>query len=205
MKNSKISVSFTKFSDADILTKSEHILQSMTGNVSFPNPIPTLAELQTAIDAYSVALTNAKGLGKVPVAIKNQTRAVLEQLLFQLGMFVMYVANGDETILITSGYTLTRTPEPNYITSPGNVTLENGVTSGELVCAVKSQKAVKSYLHQITAELPAENTVWESNASSRSRYVFTNLQPGKQYWIRVAAIASNEQTAYSTVATQFAQ
>ena len=205
MKNSKISISFTKYSDADFLTKAEHIYQSMTANVVFATPIPPLTDLSAAIEAYSNALTNAKGLGKIPVAIKNQTREVLEQLLFQLGMYVMYVANGDETMLITSGYTLLKTPEPNYITSLGNVTLANGVTSGQLVSAIKRQKSIKSYLYQVATEPPTENTAWESNASSRSRYVFTNLQPGKQYWVRVAAVASNEQVAYSTVATQFAQ
>jgi len=205
MKNAKISLSFTKFTDAAFLTQGDHIFQNMTGNVYFPDPVPTLADIKIAIDAYSDALTNAKGLGTVPVAIKNQTREALEQLLFQLGMFVMFVANGNETILITSGYTLTKPREPSYITSLGNVTLENGVSSGQLISSVKAQKAIKSYLHQIAAELPTENTVWQSFACSRSKYVFTNLVPGKQYWIRLAAVASNGQTAYSTVASQFVQ
>lgn len=205
MKIQKISVSFTKYSDADFLGMAEHILQSMTGNPAFTDPIPTLADLQAAVLKYSNDLVNAKGLGKLNVAVKNQSRKALEMLLFQLGMYVMFVANGDETILISSGYILNKEPEPNHIVNPGNVTLSNGVTSGEMVSAVKAQRAVKSYLHQITGELPTENTVWESSASSRSRYVFTNLVPGRQYWVRVAAIASNEQTAYSTVATQFVQ
>jgi hypothetical protein len=205
MKNSKISLSFSRFTDAAFLTQGEHVHLNMTGNVYFPDPVPTLADIKIAIDAYRDALTNAKGLGIVPVAIKNQTREALEQLLFQLGMFVMFVANGNETILITSGYTLTKPGEPSYITSLGNVTLENGVSSGQLISSVKAQKAIKSYLHQIATELPTENTVWQSFACSRSKYVFTNLVPGKQYWIRLAAVASNGQTAYSTVASQFVQ
>ena len=88
--------------------------------------------------------SNAKGVGKVPVAIKNQTRGVLEQLLFQLGMFVRYVANGSETVPITNGYMLINTPEPNYISNLGNVTLKNGNVSGQLIGTVKCQKAIKS-------------------------------------------------------------
>ena len=42
MKNSKISISFTRYSDADFLTKAEHIYQSLTGNLAFKDPVPTL-------------------------------------------------------------------------------------------------------------------------------------------------------------------
>lgn len=205
MKLQKISISFTRYSDADFLNKAEHILQSMTGNASFPDPIPTLADLQAAVTKYSNDLIAAAGLGRINVAEKNKSRQVLEQLLVQLGMFVMFVANGDAAILTGSGYTLTKEPEPRYITNPGNVTLSNGITTGEMLSTVKTGKGVINYLHEITAEAPADNTVWTSNPSSKSRYVFTNLVAGKQYWVRVAAVGSGGQVAYSTVATQFVQ
>lgn len=205
MKNGKISLSFSKFGHSNFQTKAEHIYQSMTASAYFTNPVRPLADIKIAIDNYSDALTNAKGGGKVPVAIKDQTREALEQLLFQLGMFVMYIANGDETILVTSGYTLTKTPEPGYITNLGNVTIANGVTSGQLMSSVKPQKSIKSYSHELAEELPTESTVWQPFNCSRSKYVFTDLVPGKQYWIRVSAVASNGQVAYSNVATQFAQ
>lgn len=205
MKLQKISISFSKYSDADFLNKAEHILQSMAGNPAFPDPIPTLAELGTAVTKYSNDLVAAAGLGRNNVAEKNQSRTQLELLLGQLGMFVMFVGNGNLAILTSSGYTLTKEPEPNYITNPGNVTLLNGVTSGEMVSMVKTVKAAKSYLHQITDQQPAETTVWTSTPSSRSKFVFKNLEPGKKYWVRVAAIASGEQLAYSTVSSQFAQ
>ena len=95
MRIQKITLSFTKFSDADFETKAKHILSSMTGNPAFSDPIPTLAAVQEAISSYSTALVAAAGLGKNNVAEKNKFRLQLEQLLYQLGMFVMFVANGD--------------------------------------------------------------------------------------------------------------
>lgn len=205
MKSQKVSISFAKYTDSDLETKSEHILTSMTGNPAFADPIPTLVELQNAVTTYSLNLVTAAGLGKVAVAEKNKSRRILELLLTQLGMYVMYIANGDAAILTSSGFSLTKLPEPNYITNPGNVKLTNGVTSGQLESMVKAQKAARTYLHQIADEMPTDTTVWQSKASSRSSYVFNNLVPGKQYWVRVAATASGEQVAYSTVATQFVQ
>jgi hypothetical protein len=201
----KVNLNFRRDTDADFLAGSDHIHQSLLDNPSFPSPVPTLADVKTAIDAYNVALTNAMDLGRVNVAIKNQARQDLESLLFQLGMYVMNTANGDETMLVSSGFTLAKNPEPVYITNAGNVTLSNGITSGEMVSTVATQKGVKSYLHEIADEIPTENTVWDTFASSRSRFVFSGLLPGKQYWVRVALVAGNGQVAYSEVATKFVQ
>ena len=205
MRLQKICLSFRPFSDSDFQTKAIFILTSMTGNPSFSDPIPTLAEVQTAVGNYSSALSAAAGLGLINVAQKNKARRELEALLQQLGMYVMYVANGDAAILTSSGYTLTKMPEPSYISNPGNVTLKNGVTSGELVDSVPQVNAARVYFHEICDTAPTETTTWTRYQSSKARFVFTGLTPGKQYWVRVAAVGTGEQIAYSTVATQFVQ
>jgi hypothetical protein len=205
MKTRKVSISFSNYTDANLENKAEHILASMTGNPAFADPIPTLAQLQDAVTAYSNALVAAAGLGKNAVAEKNKSRKNLEALLKQLGMYVMYVANGDIAILTSSGYTLTKEDEPRHITNPGAVTLTNGITSGEMVAAVKTVQGASSYVHEITTELPTNNTVWTSNVSTRSRFTYRDLEPGKKYWVRVAAVGRDEQIAYSPVTAQFVQ
>ena len=205
MRLQKITLSFRPYSDADFLKLAVFILKSMTGNPAFTDPIPTIAEVQAGVTNYSEWLSAASGLGRNNVAQKTKARFDLEALLQQLGMYVMYVANGDAAILTSSGYMLTKMPEPSYISNPGNVTLKNGVTSGELVDLVKNVDAARVYFHEISDTAPTEATVWTRNQSSKARFVFTALTPGKQYWVRVAAVGSGEQLAYSSVATQFVQ
>ena len=205
MKLQKISLSFAQYGDSDFQTKAIFILSCMTDNPNFTAPIPTLEEVQAAVGNYNEALAAAAGLGRINVAEKNKRRRDLEALLTQLGMYVMFIANGDAAILTSSGYTLTKMPEPRYISNPGNVTLTNGITSGELVDSVKNVKNAILYFHEITDQLPADNTAWTRTQSSKSRFVFTSLLPGKQYWVRVAAVGTGEQIAYSPVATRFVQ
>lgn len=205
MKMQRVSTSFTSYSDANLEQKAEYILEQMTGNAFFETPSPALTDVKAAIAAYSQALVAAAGLDRTQVALKNEARAGLEVLLSKLGMYAMNVALGNVAMLTSTGFTLIKLSEPQYITNPGNVTISNGVTSGELVAAVISVRAAKSYLHQITTELPTDATAWQSNSSSRSKYTYSGLQPGKQYWIRVAVVGSRGQIAYSPVATQFAQ
>ncbi|RTL56072.1 MAG: fibronectin type III domain-containing protein [Sphingobacteriales bacterium] len=205
MKTPKINLSFYAYSDADFENKVAHILNSMTGNPAFPAPIPALADVQAALDKYREDLIAAATLDRVAIAKKNQSRAELELLTKQLGMYVMFIAREDVAILTSSGFTLSKQPEPRYITNPGNVTLSNGLSSGELVASVEAVPGAKSYVYQIVATEPTDTTMWESITVTRSKYTFNGLLPGKRYWVRVAAAGRDEQIAYSPVASQYVQ
>lgn len=205
MKKMKALINFSTYSDANLETKAEYILQLMTGNPAFTDPIPTLAELTTVLDRYSKALIDAAGLDRVKVAEKNKLRFKLEQMLGQLGTYVNYVALGDEAIITSSGFSVSKTPEPRIITNPANLTITNGINSGQLVSSVKAVKGASGYLHEIAADPLTDASVWKSTPSSRSRFTFNDLQPGKKYWVRVAAIGTKDQIAYSNNASQFVQ
>lgn len=205
MKTQKINISFSAFGDADFEQKAQAILSSMTNNPAFPNPIPTLQEVTDAVAQYSADLVAAASLDRTAVARKNKSRTLLQNLLRQLAMYIMYIANGDVTILTSSGFTLSKLPEFNYITNPGNVTLANGVSTGVMEVSVKTVKGAKGYVYQIAREEPVTEAEWQSTNSSRSKFTYTNLQPGKRYWVRVAATGSGEQIAYSPVVSQFVQ
>jgi hypothetical protein len=203
MKTPKVHLFFSRFADANFLQKALYIISCMTGNVHFPTPEPPIADVQAASDAYAAALNAAADLSRQAVANKDAARKALEAILATLGRYVMFVANGDENILISSGFTVTKTPQPVVLDPPGNVTLSNGINPGELVSQVSSQNA-KSFIHQITDTLPVDDTIWINHTVSTAKYTFSGLIPGKQYWVRVAALGTRRQIAYSTVATQFA-
>jgi hypothetical protein len=74
-----------------------------------------------------------------------------------------------------------------------------------MVASVKTVTGASSYRHEISAEMPTEKTLWESTVTTRAKFTYNNRTPGKQYWVRVAAIGTDGQVSYSPVATQFAQ
>lgn len=201
----KVSISFEKYADANFQKKAELVYNSLTGNVAFESLASAVVAMKAALDAYSAALQASGTRERNAVAIKNQCRQQLSTLLSQLGLSVMVVAAGNEALLVSSGFTLNKTPEPRYISNPGNVVLSQGISTGEMLCMVGAVPGAGSYVHQLALEYPTEQTVWSSKASSARKFLFTNLIPGKQYWVRVAAIGTRNQVAYSTVATWFAQ
>jgi hypothetical protein len=205
MRTPRINLSFRQYSDANLETKAGVITSNLDGNPNFPDLAPPIATVKTALDDYSAALLAAINGGSGNVAAKNAARAALQGMLRQLAMSVMSIANGDLPALTKSGFTLSKIPERSYIGNPGVVALANGVSSGQLISSVKKVKGAYGYLHQLAAEEPADATVWESNPSTRSKFVFEKLTPGKKYWVRVAATGGNGQIAYSPVASIFAQ
>lgn len=204
MKNPRLSTYFPAYSDQDFLGKAKQILAGISSPV-FVNPNPAVQTLTAGIDNYAVKLTAAANLGRNEVAEKNAARQEVEDMLVQLAPYVMNIANGDMVILTASGFTVEKAREPRYITNPGNVTLSNGITSGCLVAAVKSVGNARSYVHEICDTPPAADTVWTAVPTTTAKYTYTELTPGKQYWVRVAAIGARQQKAYSPVNSMFVQ
>ena len=205
MKIQKLNLSTAGYSDPGFLKKTNSVYVSMKNNPAFPKTVPPLADFKAAVDAFGTSLFDAAGGDRIAVAAKNEKRAELEALYVQLGRYVMYAAEGNVAIMISSGFTLGKDREPSHLQKPGAVTLTNGVTSGDLESMIATVKGCKIYLHQISDSEPTENTVWESRTCSRSRYTFKGLVPGKKFWVRIAATGSGQQIAYSPVASQFVQ
>jgi len=203
MKFQKLNLSFSKYTDSNQLTLSQGISLSLTNNGFFPGI--DLAALQNAIPTYSNALNAATDRGRGNIALKNAARKELESVLQQLGLTVMSIANGDVSMLATTGFPMSKTPMPVYITNPGNVVLSNDITSGQLVSAVPTVQGARNYFHQITPDPITDTSNWQSNTSSRSKYTFTDLEAGKKYWVRVAVTGSGSQLAYGPANSTFVQ
>jgi hypothetical protein len=63
MKIQKISLSFSGYSDANFATKARFILDSLTNNPLFPNPVPALANVEDAYSSYKQRKAGCRGTG----------------------------------------------------------------------------------------------------------------------------------------------
>ncbi|MFT3934764.1 MAG: hypothetical protein QM726_14160 [Chitinophagaceae bacterium] len=105
MQTAKALLDFRQLSDPNFENKASYILACMKGNTNFPNPVPTLAELEAAISNYAEALIAAKSRDSIKISIKSQQRQKLDKILVKLSLYVNFVANGDRAIIVSSGYT----------------------------------------------------------------------------------------------------
>jgi len=104
MGNSKVIVDFstTKYTDARLYTKANHIIDKMDGNPHFADVQPLLASLYEANTIYITSLAKTQSGSKENTALKNQAREALIVLLKQIATRVQTISDGDRTLILST-------------------------------------------------------------------------------------------------------
>ncbi len=204
MSTPRVKISFRSFKDAELVQKTEHILQSMTGNADFASPIPSLVAVKAAKDKYSIALGKALDGTKQDTSLKNQARADLEGLLHDLAMYVQLNGKGDEAIIISSGFDLAKTPAPvGILSKPYDFSVANNGRKGCIDLSLYTISGAKTYLYEYTEAPASATSVWHIITDTAASITIKGLQSGKEYAFRVAGVGSDPTRVYSDVIMSF--
>jgi hypothetical protein len=197
MKRAKIKTPFDPMSDPEFETKAGSIHDSMQKSVYFPAPTPELPLIQAELQSYSASLIAAKTKDKTAVATKTDARTKLTLSLIQLAHSVSTVANGNRTMLVTSGFDLAKPGESNPLKKPEIITLTDGVNAGEIIIKVPAVKGAKAYSPQYTADPLTADSKWTQFMCSTSKYTFRNLPSAQRIWFRMGVMGAYGQVVYS--------
>lgn len=205
MSDSKVSKDFSssKYSDQNLSTKAGEILKNMTGNAAFTKPSPTLEELEAVINTYNSSLIAAANGSKADTVIKNNNRAVLEKTLKQEADYVQTASNGDEAIILSSGFDVNKKATTvGPLPKPTNFSVKPGTNRGTLVCSCDA--VAGAYVYEIDyTEAPATSaSVWLNKVSTK-RTATLDLVSGKQYTIRMTAVGADPTRNWSDDLTSF--
>ena len=202
----KVNLGFGGLADGTLLVKAQSIIAAMTGNAYFPAPVPELTVATTATTNYQAALSAAKSGNRTDIAEKNAKKDDLIQALVHLGNYVMLTAKGDEVILVSSGYALSRVKEPSPpLVKPEIIKVEDGSNSGELLVMISAVKGARTYVYQYTKDPLNDGNEWTGQNSTLTKNSFRDLESGKKYWCRVVAYGVNEQIVFSDPVSRIVQ
>jgi hypothetical protein len=202
----KIKNGFAYMGDSILETRAQSIVIAMTGNVNFTTPIPTMGDVESAVEAYSEALLGAQTRDKTKVAQKRVAKTNLVNILKILGNYVTLTAMGDEAKLVSSGFELASPGVPRPpITAPQNLQVESGINSGSIKVSIDAVANARSYLFEYTEEPITETSVWTSVATTSRAHTFANLTIGQKYWFRVGACGVRGQLVYSAAMDKVVQ
>jgi hypothetical protein len=188
MKKFFVLYSFVRMNMGELIEEGRSIFKKMTGNVFFPTPDVSLAALATAIDSLEDSYTISRdGGGKLAVAKTNTLRKVLENLLRKLASYVDRIADGDEKIILSSGFDTTKEPQP--ATHPVFKVTAGGV-QGQVILVHKAVHGATAYVWQYSKDtIPAEDKLWVfAGVSSQAKCVIENLDSLSKYWFRVSPV-----------------
>ena len=99
-------LSFMTFSDPSLSALSNKVISSLTGNPNFTNLGTLLPDLSAALDDFNKLLPQAQGGSRLQIANKNASREALLSVLRNVAYEVNYLAKGDRSILLSSGFNI---------------------------------------------------------------------------------------------------
>ena len=182
---------------ADKVAKALLVGTRMTGNTNFPTPAPTLADLTTAREALEVALVEAAAGDRVKIFERNVAEAELDQILVRLALYVTVTANGDEVIILSSGFELRKEPAPiGPLPAPADLRTRTGLKAGEV--DLRWKPVYGAYYYQVYMAItdPNNGGAWQLvGMTSNAKFAGKDLAPGTYVWYRVDCLGAGGYTS----------
>jgi hypothetical protein len=184
------------------------IVTKMTGNASFPQPEPPLADLTAIADKLESDFNKREASDQATqqlTAVLNATEAEADSLLNAEGSHVDSKSKGDETQILSTGMSVRGDAQPaGDLPAPGNFSVTEGDHDATLDDTWDRVVGAKSYIIQLSPDPITPTSFVYCGTSTKSSYTATGLESGKKYWQRVAAVGAAGQSPWSDPAVKIA-
>lgn len=195
-KYQKANLGFQRVSDENLVTLADTVIRAMTDNDSFLDPSPKLEDVEVVKDSFIAKLARARRKGSpYDTARKNEVREDLEKILSQLAFYVNTTADGNLSILLSSGFDISK--YRSAILSPKKiefVRLSDGRNSGQMVLTFERIEKSRLYEYRVSDEKDAEGEiVWGEQVymtTTSQNNIIQPVTPGRTYYVSIRAINS---------------
>lgn len=186
----KAVIDFTPSPAAELLPLAKHVHDSLNAVAStFPNLPVSIADLGALIGQYEVRLSARASRATADMIAFDLIRHELEDALGQDGDYINGVANGDLTLIQSSGYPhyearFARKPGPPA--APTDVRLRHGEVSGTVVARYKPDRRNSMNEVQTCAADPNTEANWKYFMLAKGgKATLVGLTPATTVWVRV--------------------
>jgi hypothetical protein len=203
METPRLNIDFTRFSDGDLLTEGETVIENMTGNTDFPTPTPDVPLVTKVVETYKTSLGKANGGTHADVLAKNAARTDVETTLAALAAYCNSQST-DPVALAGTGMTLAGTRSKiGALSKPKGFTVAPGPNKGTVKLTVDKVENAAFYEFQFTSAPATAASSWQMRTSSKKTIIIDGLVSGTEYVFRVAGAGSDASRVYSDEITSF--
>ena len=188
-----VSYAFTRLPDTSLNDFAGTIVESMTGNASFPNPPVTMAALTAAQEDFSGKIAALAQGGPSATAAKNESRVALLHLLRDLAAHVELVSDNDLAVLLSSGFKATSSTRAQVPLPKAQIRQIKNGNSTQLIVEAAVMKNARSW----EARWKIGTGDWHpaANLKPTRKMTIIDLTPGSLYTIQMRALGG--ATGYS--------
>ncbi len=188
--------------DSTLIMSVGGILLCMNGNPDYAAPVPSLSVVQSALDEFSVSITDAADGGRTLTARKNGKRKALVLLVRALACYVQATCNGNYAVLLGSGFPTHKPRSPiGFLPAPHKLKVSLGYLSGELVGSVAPVAGAIMYNWRLTTAAQPDVVV-QAKQTTAARVAFAGLTPGVIYQLQANAVGTAGPSPWAGGAAQ---
>jgi len=173
------------------------VLENIKNNPNFTAPVIPYSEGQTAVKNLENSASAARGGDRTAIAYMRAMELEVQKIFRYYASYVDMVANGSESIILSSGMDATR--QPATYKKPVLKAI-NGTISGTALLAALSVPKSGSYIWQIAkGTLPLTDDGWQDlTTTTRTTHKVEGLIPATVYYFRVAAVTPDGIQNFTT-------
>jgi hypothetical protein len=150
-------------SDSNLSAFASFILNSMTDNIYFQSPVPSIEEAREIISDYKTARSKCQTMDRHKIAVKNQKRELVVTMLNQWSDYVIMMSMGDPVKASTSGFeVIKKNSSRPPLEKPLAPVITHGLNNGELLIQGSYVKGARSYIFQYATEEEMLSDKWNS-------------------------------------------
>lgn len=186
---------------AKLLQYAENVLAKTTENAGlFPDPTPTLVELEEGIQAYRISLTAAQFRDMRQVELKNEQAANLKQLLYNFSLYIETVAQGNTGIILAAGFVPSKSTGGSTGITPKPTDFRVDIPQIGLRTVsmrVKSWRPARFY--QFEYRKAGSGSDWSRLLTGKSKILIRDLEHLQEYEFRVTYLGTDPTPNYSDI------
>lgn len=196
MKKVNVVFDFLRSSISTKITKGRNVVAEMTDNPNFPNPDIPLGDLNETTNELERRYLAAQNGGKENTVLLHQTEDIWNDMMRKEAKYVDRIADGDEAIIISSGFSTSKQPTPAI---RPELIAEGGTKSGSVLLRRQAVKGAKAYIWQYAINtVPDQEDGWKiAVVTGKASVEINDLIPVTKYWFRVAAVMAQDTAAYN--------
>lgn len=195
----------TGLSPTEKVAKALLVETSLTGNPNFLTPIPTLVQLGAGRTALETAITEAASGDHNKVVARQVAEDALDTLIVRMALYVSNTAQGDEVVILSSGFEPRKQPEAiGPLGAPKDLEARMGTLPGSIDLRWAPEYGAYIYQVYVNSKDPASEADWTLlTETTMASHKATSLVPAKHYWFRVLAVGAAGASAFSDPAKGF--
>lgn len=202
---SKPKLRFYELNAAELTQFAEQVLGKMGQATDlFDSPQPSLAELEGALTAFREATTEAAFGDRRAIVLRNQRKAELEGVIYELSKYVDTVAAGDEAVVLAAGFIpqrtstarLGRAPKPSGLRAQPDYV-------GSARIEIRVDRWAGARMYQFEYRKKGFDEEWNQVLSSKSTCLLEGLDVFEEYEFRVSYRGVDPAVVYSDVVSSY--